>query len=99
MSFSREHAVPVFFRGKTVGVYRADFVVAGEAIVELKAARSIDSVHVAQLVNYLRGSTLQLGHILNFGAKPSFKRLILSNERNSALRRSAAFCGSPPRAR
>ena len=99
VSFSREHAVPVFFRGETVGVYKADFVVAGEVIVELKAARSIDSVHLAQLVNYLRGSTLELGYILNFGPKPSFKRLILSNERKSALRRSAAFCGSPPLAR
>jgi GxxExxY protein len=92
--FRRELVIPVFFRGVPVGTYKADFLVANEIIVELKAARTIDPVHVAQIVNYLRGSTLELGYLLNFGPKPSYRRLILSNERKSALRPSAAICGS-----
>jgi GxxExxY protein len=84
--FQREVNVPVFFRGIIVGTYKADFLVAAAIVVELKAARGIDPVHVAQLVNYLRGSKLELGYVLNFGPQPSFKRLILSNARKSGLR-------------
>lgn len=94
VAFQREFLIPIFFRGVVVGTYRADFLIANEIIVELKAARRIDPVHVAQVVNYLRASTVELGYVLNFGLRPSYKRLILSNERKAALRPSAAFCGS-----
>ena len=82
--FRREFNVPVYFRGIPVGAYKADFLVADEIIVELKAARAIDPVHVAQLVNYLRGSAIEIGYILNFGPKPSYKRFIFSNVRKSS---------------
>ena len=82
--FRREFNVPVFFRGIPVGAYKADFLVTNEIIVELKAARAIDPVHVAQLVNYLRGSRVELGYVLNFGPKSSYKRFILSNARKSS---------------
>jgi GxxExxY protein len=82
--FQREFNVPVFFRGILVGAYKSDFLVASEIIVELKAARAIDPVHLAQLVNYLRGSRVEVGYVLNFGPKPSYKRLIFSNERKSS---------------
>jgi GxxExxY protein len=92
--FQREFLIPVSFRGVVVGTYKADFLVANEVVVELKAAQTIDPVHIAQLVNYLRGCTLELGFVFNFGPKPLYKRMILSNERKSALRPSAAICGS-----
>jgi GxxExxY protein len=92
--FQRELLIPIFFRGVVVGTYRADFLLANEIIIELKAARKIDPVHIAQVVNYLRASTIELGYILNFGSRPSYRRLILSNERKAALRSSAVFCGS-----
>jgi GxxExxY protein len=94
VAFRREVLVPVSFRGVTVGTYRADFLVAGEIVVEVKAANGIDRTHVAQLVNYLRGSNVELGYILNFGPRPAFKRLIMSNARKRPLRPSAAICGS-----
>ena len=84
--FAREVLVPISFRGVAVGTYRADFLIAKEIVVELKASSAIDRTHVAQLVNYLRGSDLELGYILNFGPKPSFKRLIMSNARKTPLR-------------
>jgi GxxExxY protein len=99
ITFRREFTVPVFFRGIPVGAYKADFLIADDIIVELKAARAIDPVHIAQLINYLRGSEVELGYVLNFGPKPSFKRLILSNARKNALRPSAAICGSKTLAR
>jgi GxxExxY protein len=94
LPFRREFIVPVFFRRLPVGTYKADFLIANDIVVELKAARAIDPVHIAQLVNYLRGSKVELGYVLNFGPKPSFKRLILTNERKGGLRPSAAICGS-----
>lgn len=84
--FAREVLVPISFRGVAVGTYRADFLIAKEIVVELKASSAIDRTHVAQLVNYLRGSDLELGYILNFGPKPSFKRLIMSNVLKTPLR-------------
>ncbi len=82
--FRREFNVPVYFRGIQVGAYKADFLVADEIIVELKATRGIEAVHVAQRVNYLRGSRVELGYILNFGPKPSYKRFIFSNVRKNS---------------
>ncbi len=84
ISFRREFDVPVFFRGIPIGAYKADFLIADDIIVELKAARAIDPVHIAQLVNYLRGSKVELGYILNFGPKPSYKRFIFSNARKNS---------------
>jgi hypothetical protein len=52
-------------------------------IVELKAARQIDSAHSAQVLNYLRASALEVGLLLNFGAKPQFKRLYYDNARKA----------------
>ncbi len=53
-------------------------LVNGKVILELKAAKAIDDVHKAQLLNYLRASGLRIGLILNFGTpKLDIKRMIL----------------------
>ena len=74
-------AVPVWFRGKQVGDFDADLLVEGLVLLELKAARTIDSAHHAQLLNYLKATEVEVGLILNFGAKPEFKRMVFNNER------------------
>jgi GxxExxY protein len=71
----------VSFRGITVGVFEPDIVVADAVILELKACRAIDPAHEAQLLNYLRSTTIEVGLLLNFGPKPEFKRLVFDNER------------------
>ena len=50
-------------------------------LLELKAARALDSSHQAQLLNYLRATDIEVGLLLNFGLKPEFKRLIFDNPR------------------
>jgi len=75
--------VPVWFRGQQVGDFRADIVVEGSVIVELKAARAIEPVHEAQLLNYLRATPIEVGLLLNFGPKPEFKRLLFDNDRKA----------------
>jgi GxxExxY protein len=53
--------------------YKADFVCYDSIIIELKACRDIDSIHRAQLINYLKATELKLGMLVNFGAFPKVK--------------------------
>lgn len=77
----QEKAVRVWFHGVLVGEFRADVVVDGRVILEVKAARNLDSSHEAQLLNYLRATEIEVGLLLNFGPRPDFKRLAFANER------------------
>jgi GxxExxY protein len=74
----REAALEVVFRGVPVGLFRADLVVEGKVVVEVKAGRTIDPAHESQLLNYLRASGLEVGLLLNFGPQPKFRRLAYS---------------------
>lgn len=81
LTIEEEVTVSVFFRGQNVGDFRADLVVNGVLLLELKTAERIVPVHEAQLLNYLRSTSLELGLILNFGPRPQVRRLVLENAR------------------
>jgi GxxExxY protein len=83
LSVARQVAVDVVFRGLCVGTFRADLLIAGELLVELKAARTIDQAHLAQVLNYLRATRLEAGLLLNFGPRPQFKRVVYSHGRKA----------------
>lgn len=76
----------VRFRGEVVGVFKADLLVNGLVAVELKTARSIDSSHEAQLLNFLRSTRIELGLLLNFGPAPTIRRMVFANDRKPNLR-------------
>jgi GxxExxY protein len=76
-----EVATSVFFRGEKVGDFRADLVVNEVVLLELKTVEKIIHAHEAQVLNYLRSATLELGLILNFGPQPQIRRLLLDNDR------------------
>ena len=76
---SSQHMVKVFYDGVEVGNYFADLLVEGVVIVEIKAATGLIEEHEAQLVNYLKATNIEVGLLLNFGEKPSFKRKVFSN--------------------
>src|SRR5262249_51839115 len=76
-----EVPIPVFFRGTNVGDFRADLILNRLVLLELKTAETIVAAHEAQLLNYLRATTLELGLILNFGPKPQVRRLLFDNVR------------------
>ncbi len=64
--------------GDVVGDYIADFVVNKSVLLEIKATKSIDKVHQAQLLNYLKATGLRVGLVLNFGAsRLGIKRVVL----------------------
>ena len=77
-------AVPVWFRGVKVGDFVADLLVNKLILLELKTVRTIESAHVAQLLNYLKATEIEVGLVLNFGPKPEFKRVVFGNERKAA---------------
>ena len=74
-----EQQVPISVRyeGTVVGEYVADLAVGGKVIVEIKAISALDACHEAQLINYLKATGLEVGLLLNFGAKVEVKRRIM----------------------
>lgn len=84
LTVERQKGINVFFRGRIVGEYRADILVADIIIIEVKAVQNINSSHVAQLINYLKATNIEVGLLLNFGNKPEFKRLLFDNNRKEA---------------
>lgn len=64
---SAQHPTRVWFRGICVGVFRADLLVEGEVIVELKAMKAIGPEHQAQVINYLKAAGIEVGLLINFG--------------------------------
>jgi GxxExxY protein len=81
MKVGRQVAVSVWFRGQQIGDFRADMLVDGKVLLELKEARTIDQAHEKQLLNYLRATDIEVGLLLNFGVRPQFPRLVYENER------------------
>src|SRR5436190_23115094 len=74
----------VFYNGIKVGDYYSDIIVDNTIIIELKALEGeIIKEHELQLLNYLKATGLELGLILNFGKKPSFKRKIFTKSQLS----------------
>ena len=67
ISFERQKPLPVKYKGARLDCgYRLDMVVEDRVILELKACDSIEEIHKAQILTYLRLSGLKLGLILNF---------------------------------
>ncbi|WP_310571961.1 GxxExxY protein [Gemmatimonas sp.] len=80
MHFAREVAFPVILEGVALGEFRADLVVAGTVIVELKACELIVAAHEAQLISYLKASNCNIGLLLNFGPKAELRRIIWTDD-------------------
>jgi GxxExxY protein len=81
LAANRQIPLPVWFRGHKVGEFRADLLVENCVLLELKAARTLDPAHEAQLLHYLKSTEVEIGMLLNFGARPQFRRLIFDNVR------------------
>ena len=73
----QQHPVAVRYDGAVVGEYLADLLVEDCVVVELKAVKALDDVHLAQCLNYLKATSLPLCLLLNFGApKVQIKRVV-----------------------
>jgi GxxExxY protein len=74
-----EAAIDVWYRDRKIGHFRADILVEGRVIVEIKASELLPPDARKQLLNYLRASTVEVGLLLHFGPKAKFQRVIHSN--------------------
>lgn len=71
--------IDVFYKSQCVGEYFADMVVEDCIIIELKVVRKLLDQHSAQLLNYLKATSFEVGLLFNFGEDAEFKRMVLNN--------------------
>jgi GxxExxY protein len=70
--------IQVVYDGEVVGSYAADLLVESRLIVELKACKALEDVHMAQCLNYLKATGIRTCLLLNFGTpKLQIKRISL----------------------
>jgi GxxExxY protein len=73
----QQSPVIVYYDGLVVGEYVADLLVENEILVELKAVKTLDSIHMAQCMNYLKATKLRVCLLINFGSpRIEVKRII-----------------------
>jgi GxxExxY protein len=77
-------SLPVYFNDRILGRFTPDLLVNGVVIVEAKAVRTIEGAHKAQVINYLKASTIEVALLLNFGDTPQFQRFKFDNARKAA---------------
>ncbi|MGD0623675.1 MAG: GxxExxY protein [Thermodesulfobacteriota bacterium] len=76
-----QSAIKVFYENEIIGEYFADILIDNKVIIEIKASRSLGPENEAQLLNYLKGTDIEVGLLLNFGPKPEIKRKVFDDFR------------------
>ena len=72
----REKEMPLQYKGFDVGTRRVDFFINDKIMVEIKALTKLEDVHLAQAMNYVEAYNMEVGLLINFGAKSlEFKRV------------------------
>jgi GxxExxY protein len=73
----QQAAVAVQYKGAVVGDYVCDLLVSDNVLCEVKALEALVAAHHAQLLNYLKGTGLKVGLLVNFGPKRvDIKRIV-----------------------
>ncbi|MFH0712051.1 MAG: GxxExxY protein [archaeon] len=80
LRYVNQYSIKVFYKGKIVGDYVADFIVENKVVVEVKAIKKFSKVEESQLLNYLTATDKEVGLLLNFGEEAEFKRKVYDNE-------------------
>jgi GxxExxY protein len=81
LNFSREHEMNIYYKDQWIGNRRVDFFVEECVMVEIKALVALEDVHLAQAKNYLEAYNLEIGLLINFGARSlQFKRIYLNRK-------------------
>jgi GxxExxY protein len=78
----REKEMPLSYKGQLIGTRRVDFFVEGQVMVEIKAIKELEDMHLAQAINYLEAYNMDIGLLINFGGKSlAFKRVMKPGKR------------------
>ena len=77
MVVHQQYPLKVVYDGEIVGEYAADLIVNNEIIVELKATKALDNIHMAQCINYLKATGFKVCLLINFGTpRIEIKRIL-----------------------
>lgn len=85
LDYAREIEQDIYYKNLTepIGTRRADFVIENKVLLEIKAIKELEDVHLAQALNYLQVYKLEVGLLVNFGSRSmEFKRLIYTPKTN-----------------
>ena len=80
LEFSREHEMKLQYKGYDIGTRRVDFFVEEKIMVEIKAVIKLEDVHLAQAMNYVEAYHLEIGLLINFGAKSLQHKRVHNNK-------------------
>src|SRR6056297_180197 len=80
LSAQAEVPIKVAYRGQVVGDYFCDLLVEDKIILEIKSSKNLTIDHEAQLLNYLKATSIEVGLLLNFGPDPQIRRKVFSND-------------------
>src|SRR5262245_46089560 len=73
----QQYKVDVRYEGVVVGEFIADLLVERSVIFEIKAVKTLDDIHTAQCLNYLRATGLNVCLLVNFGtSRATLKRIV-----------------------
>ncbi len=73
----REQEMPLQYKGFDIGTRRVDFFIDGKIMLEIKAVKELEDVHLAQAINYLEAYGMEIGLLINFGnTSLQFKRVM-----------------------
>jgi len=81
LPFKRQVGIPLYYKGELISEHRPDLIVDDKVIVEVKAVEALAPIHMAQLLTYLRVTSLHVGLILNFNSptmKQGTRRVVLN---------------------
>lgn len=81
----REVNALVHYEPIIVGRVRLDMIVDDNVVVENKAIRALPDNAESQVFNYLRATNLEVGLLLNYGPRPTFKRYLCTNDRKTGF--------------
>jgi GxxExxY protein len=77
LQVKQQYPIAVMYDGVIVGDYCADLLVDHSVLVELKAVKAFDEIHMAQCINYLRATGLAVCLLISFGSsKVQIKRIV-----------------------
>jgi GxxExxY protein len=79
LKVKQQHGIQVRYDGVVIGEFAADLLVEDKVIIELKATRALDDIHMAQCLNYLKATDLSVCLLINFGKPKAEIRRIVSN--------------------
>jgi len=80
----REQEMSLQYKGFDIGTRRVDFFVENKIMVEIKAVKELEDVHLAQAINYLEAYGLDIGLLINFGnTSLQFKRVMKPSKNQS----------------